>query len=205
VDLAVAGGGIEGVFGGFEAFGLHGDQALFDVMGGAAAALIVEIKGVERPDVGGESGERGEGPGSGGALLGGGFGEQGVHVGDIDGDLMESPVDLGELGAEVGLDAVDWGVLAGERDDVGGVGFALGFGEDEGFAGVAVFGGVFWEERSRPVSVVGPVLSWEFWRFASICLSVAIVWVLYGLSVSDKGGKSSAGELRKLGLSGFCC
>jgi len=76
------------------------------------------------------------------APLGGGFGEQGVHVGDIDGDLMESPVDLGELGAEVGLDAFDGGVFGGEGDDVGGVGFALGFGEDERFAGVAVLGGV---------------------------------------------------------------
>ncbi len=80
-------GGEEAGFGGFLPCGLHGGETLFDVAGEGGGAL--------------------------GAKIGGGFAEGGIHIGEIDGDLLDGPMDVGELRAEVGFDAVGGGVLGG--------------------------------------------------------------------------------------------
>jgi hypothetical protein len=63
----------------------------------------------------GLGGAGGEGVDAGGHLLGGGLGEHGVEVGELDGHLLTRPMDVGELLAEVGFvafDGLDLGVLA---------------------------------------------------------------------------------------------
>ncbi len=124
-------GGEEIGLGGFLACGLRGEEAVFDVNGG-------------------ESGSPGEGGGALGAQFGGGFAEGGIHIGEVDGDLLDGPMDVGELRVEVGFDAVGGGVVGDERGDVGGVGFLSGLR-------IADRGGGNWIAWSRNlgVSVVG--------------------------------------------------